>query len=246
MKLGAKMASTNGPDHDYPIYDPRKLKAMYMVCSAPRTGSTLLCRLLQQTLKMGFPSEYFNQSNHVKEWQARFAFNDIDELVDLLKQRRTSPNGVFGFKAHLDQFNFLRKSLDFEESFPRLKFILIQRRDLLLQAISLSRAQQTNAWSTLRTPTKSARFDLKHIEECCDVIQSQVSGWKKLFAFFGLEYVEVYYEDLCSSPQEIIDDCMRFVGVEPVPVSMDEVDIGVQRDEQTDLWIQNIRQQVKI
>lgn len=238
------MAGTNGPEHDFPEFNSTETKN-YLVCSSPRTGSTYLCRLLQQTGKMGFPSEYFNQGVHVQEWFQRFSINSVRELVPILKRFRTSPNGVFGFKAHMDQFQFLRQQVLVQEAFPELKFILIQRRDLLQQAISLSKAQQTNAWSSLRTPDKQAAFDIKHIESCMDNIQSQVSGWKKLFAFFDVDYIDVWYEDLCEKPQKTITQCLEFLGEDEVEIDPGKVDVSVQRDSETQAWIDAIHKQLK-
>src|SRR5947209_13992998 len=103
------MAETflSGPEFDLPLYEG-KPRITYMICSTGRSGSTLLCSLLTNTGVMGVPHEYFNLSRHgqflIKRLKDR-ADGEIpmEEYFDALVKHRTTPNGVFGIKAHINQ-----------------------------------------------------------------------------------------------------------------------------------------------
>ena len=56
----------NGPDHDLCGVPSKTL----LIASAPRTGSTLLCRLLWSTGEVGRPKEYLNPMQ-VRDWSVR-------------------------------------------------------------------------------------------------------------------------------------------------------------------------------
>src|SRR5215470_11441615 len=82
-------------------------RMFYCVAATPRSGSTWLCQLLWATGVMGAPAEYFNPRASMMQMAGRLGARHAREYVRLLKERRTSPNGVFGFKAHWQHFRFM-------------------------------------------------------------------------------------------------------------------------------------------
>ena len=102
-------------------------KISYLICTTPRSGSTLLCELLADTGIAGRPDEYFQQLRstglpmrprdyldgvapeivpaeaHDGESEQHnlydpYRFFDFDEYVGWVKARATTPNGVFAAK----------------------------------------------------------------------------------------------------------------------------------------------------
>ena len=69
----------------------------YVICSTPRSGSTLLSKGLQLTKVAGIPHEYFNV-DHKSDFKKRWQFSNIEEYITLLKKNRVTTNGIFGFK----------------------------------------------------------------------------------------------------------------------------------------------------
>ena len=98
----------SGAEFDTPLYegDP---PIKYMICSTGRSGSTLLCSLLNNTGLMGVPHEYFHLSQHGKLLIQRLITNHesrdvtMKEYLETVMQHRTTPNGVFGIKGHFNQ-----------------------------------------------------------------------------------------------------------------------------------------------
>ena len=110
----------------------------YLIAASPRSGSQLLGDLLTSTGLAGFPDEHFNPW-HMGD-AANFFPDDLlygpDHIQQLIK-KYTTPNGVFGTKAHfLQVINFV--GLDRLESlYPTpLKYVSLRRRDFTRQGIS--------------------------------------------------------------------------------------------------------------
>ena len=93
--------------------------ASYMICTAPRSGSTLLCRLLAETGVAGRPASHFHEPS-LAEWTRRL---DVDpaadasegEIVEACIQaalaRGRSDNGLFGLRLQRPSFAFFFSNL---------------------------------------------------------------------------------------------------------------------------------------
>src|SRR5271156_6210986 len=87
-----------------PPFDMAAIKLSYVICTAPRTGSSLLCAALWRTGIAGRPAEYFDVHAHNDEhWQKHFAIRDNREYLGKVVDAGTTDNGVFGFKLHWHQ-----------------------------------------------------------------------------------------------------------------------------------------------
>jgi LPS sulfotransferase NodH len=73
-----------------------KPKNIISLLFVPRSGSTLLSCLMEQTRQLGFPLEYFAKVNVEKlsERIPKFTLDHLDPLLGV----RTSSNGVFSYK----------------------------------------------------------------------------------------------------------------------------------------------------
>ena len=89
--------------------EPDETKS-YMVLSTPRVGSNLLCRSLENTKLLGFPSEWFNPI-FVREICKRLGkkkFN-FKQYVKTIKKGSKTQNGVFGLKVHVEHYVYWAK-----------------------------------------------------------------------------------------------------------------------------------------
>jgi LPS sulfotransferase NodH len=213
----------------------------FVVCSTPRTGSTLLCRLLAQTGTMGLPMEYFNPHLHLRFLRRRFDSEDIATIALAVMCVRATPNGCFGFKAHYDQLAHLGAQRRPNAVFPGLRHVFMTREDLLAQAISYSRALQSGDWTSAGDSSRAARFDKQHILACLDYINSRIRMWETYFSINGIRPLRLSYEQLCADPAGTVEAVCRYVGVEAgKPVDPGATGLGVQRDEVSAAWARRI------
>jgi LPS sulfotransferase NodH len=202
----------------------------YLICSEFRSGSTLLCRWLASTGRLGRPDEPFRDN-------ALAARLDRDPaLLDRLLDEATTDNGVYGIKLFSRQFDATMKAR-WVERLPGLAFIHLERRDLLGQAISLMRALQTGQYESSQARLAAPRYDRDEIERQIGLIAQGQARWKSYFARNGIAPLWLVYEDMVSDPEGTVRRVAAHVGVaEPVALDPAGIDVGVQRDEISEAW----------
>ena len=214
----------------------------YMICSQPRSGSSLLCELLANTLHAGMPAEYL-RPDRVTMLKRRWGVETLDEYLRALVERKTSPNGVFGLKAHWGQYAAIQADPDqaavFAGRFPDLRFIHVRREDHLRQAVSLVRALQTGSWSTVTGPeTAPAVFDREDIARKMARVQQDEAAWEQLFERTGIASHRIAYEELANAPEQTARGVLEFLGVElPPDLLFDAPLMQRQADDLSEEWV---------
>ncbi len=136
----------------------------YLICATPRSGSTLLCGLLESSGVAGHPASYFNRAglvDYADDWRiARPRDGRIDDAYvrAALAAGKTS-NGVFGGRIMAATLPELIGDLAAADPGPavtdvellsaqlgRLRFVHLRRRDVVAQAVSWAKALQTHFW----------------------------------------------------------------------------------------------------
>ena len=237
------MAITPGAEHDLPEYlgKPRT----YIIASTPRTGSNLLCGLLGGTGLAGAPLEYFNPGHmrsllerldsptpreRLRRWRHRNAKGwtwlgirgwgerEIRHYLRRVQRKRTTPNGVFGTKAHHRQVErvFLENGFAPEDFLEAPPYLYLTRRDQLAQAISWLKARQTWSWQQAGDASQT-RFDFDLLRKRLERIRRQEDGWKRYFAEREIEPLRLVYEDMVKDLDGSIRRVLSWIGVDAPP-----------------------------
>jgi len=92
----------------------------YLLCSIGRTGSNLLANALAGTGIAGRPAEYFSPVEQEKPWMRHILGDStlVDGLHKIL-MAGTTPNGLFGVKAHWEHLQHLGMSIRREWNDPQ-------------------------------------------------------------------------------------------------------------------------------
>jgi trehalose 2-sulfotransferase len=214
--------------------------ASYLVCSIPRSGSSLLCGLLADTGLAGAPAEFF----HPDKMDALKEHWGVEGLGDYLREllaRKTSPNGVFGTKAHWAQYQPQFGECDPRTVFPGLRLVFITRRDRVRQAVSWVRALQTLKWDTEDNPPveRPEVFDQEHITQKLGRIDREEQMWESLFARHGIEPQRVVYEDFVDAQVATVRAVLEELGVDaPADLHLPSPVLDRQADERSDEWVE--------
>ena len=205
--------------NDLPRQDKARLR--YLICSTPRSGSTLLADLLTKTGIAGRPMEYFNDVNITAFFERSKRRMDLIEYIKSIQSLRTTRNGIFGVKSHFYQIaNALRSAniLDprpFLQSFDR--FIVIKRRDKLSQAISWDKALQTGRWSSMHNGVDPSQFPLKFNPEKIsgflhDILRGE-RDWEDAITRIGRSFHLVEYEELVEEPAAALSKILAYCDI---------------------------------
>ena len=209
----------------------------YLVCSGPRTGSTLLCDALKQTGRCGRPREYFlpQGPNLARKFGVK-ADSEGDFRVYLrdLVECSATPNGVFGTKLMWKQFNLVCDRIAeanqmprdarpdpewLSDIFPGVRFLWVRREDVVRQAISMWKAKQTDVyhqWShrPQEGEATSPTYDFEQIRKIRDRFISYNEHWKHFFDTHGITPREEVYEDFSEDLEGSVRRIMNYLEIE--------------------------------
>lgn len=198
----------------------------YCIASTPRSGSTLLARMLAATGAAGAPKEYLNPLL-LRAWGRLNPGVQIslDAYLTEIEGRRTSDNGVFGMKLHWRHVKKLLARNMPEAVVRRMlmrheRFIFITRRDKLRQAISYHIAESTGIFHSdqqdwlkglnAAAPELSPERILRHLADILD----EERGWTDFFRESGKPFIRIEYEDLVSDYAGTCSQILGFLNIE--------------------------------
>jgi len=210
----------------------------YLICATPRSGSTLLCGLLESSGVAGRPASYFNRKSldqYADDWRiARPRDGRIDEafLQAALKAGRTQ-NGVFGGRVMAETRPELIKGLEAAASTPvesevdllsayfgRLRFVHLRRCDVVAQAVSWARSLQTHFWHPGEDVLPGGHdpyYDETLIGRLVDSIEEFEVDWTSWFAAQRIVPCEVTYEELAEDPLHTARRVLDYLGLDLPP-----------------------------
>lgn len=211
----------------------------YVICTAPRSGSTLLCGLLRTTDIAGNPGSHFHVPS-LEGWQEAYGIQAGPSHDDTLKSvfnaalTKGTKGGLFGLRMQRPSFPFFiertrrlypartdRETI--QAAFGRTLFIHLTRKDKLAQAVSRVIAEQTGLWhrnadgSELErlAPGQEPRFDRDAIAQHVSEQTQFDKDWENWFAQEALNPPRIDYDALSADPQGTLALILDALGLDP-------------------------------
>jgi LPS sulfotransferase NodH len=201
----------------------------------PRSGSNFLCELLCSTDVLGKPTEYLNPAALSRLGLPDHPCSPLLRIEQALRLGVTA-NGVYGLKIfdrHVDDVG----QLGLFDRLPRLSFVFLTREDLLAQALSLARAEQTQQWRSTRVATGPAVYDAQRIRRCLEELVRAEARWRMFFARNGLNPLRLSYDGLVADPLTAVRSIAKHVAIDgEFDIDLSRVETEVQRDETSGVW----------
>ena len=231
--------------HDYPEWDgpPRRT---VLLCTHPRSGSTLLGEAMYFAGGLGCPLEYFHagfRPSFARRWDAP----DYARLSAAVNRHRTTPDGTLGVKLFWRDIEEVARDADPElerfanvppsdvpadyyaaladhvaRLFPNPQFVHLWREDRLRQAISAVRAVETGRWRSIPgaaqdDPPAAAPFDAERIERIMGYSDYCHGHFRNLFAAMGATPHSLSYEALTGDYVTSVRAVLRHLGSDAEP-----------------------------
>ena len=210
----------------------------YLICSSPRCGSSYLAELLASTGVLGVPREYFNPLDRWGRLDKERP-GDVRPLFERVLTKGATANGIYGVKSHADHFSAVASVADPMCILPELKLVRIRRLDILDQAISWMRAQQTGQFRATIKSKGAPHYDASAIRRLIALLGEQADTWDRLLAASGRVPLEIAYESLIENPQREVDRVARLMDIRsPMPIASSRVKVTIQRDALNAAWRQ--------
>ena len=215
----------------------------YIICTSPRSGSTLLCGLLAATGVAGRPDSHFHGPSldrwiTVCDLAGRSFASRHDALLAVfraVRERGTGGNGIFGLRMQWGSFPAFTDALTdlhpdgpddagrIEAEFGRTLFVHLTRPDKIDQAISRVRAEQTGLWhrradgtelERLAAPTE-AHYDRGVIARHVDELTTSDVAWNDWFDRQDIDPLRLTYDELARDPAAALARLLAALDLDP-------------------------------
>jgi trehalose 2-sulfotransferase len=216
----------------------------FALCSYARSGTNLLCRAMEATGKLGSAQEFFHPRAMQIPGGKPYPKSPTGQITQILSEGRTA-NGVYGVKIFCRDIDHLF-AFDWVQALPKLQFVHLERRDILRQAISCVRANQTGQWHGGQPVNAAPHFDLRAISNELTRFARDRARWQLFFARNGISPLWLVYEDLEKDLSAAIRNIADLVGVPDLPdILPPGPKFTVQRDSLTEEWRERFFDEVR-
>ena len=213
----------------------------YIICTTPRSGSTLLCRLLASTGRTGNPDSFYHRPHFMAEWATEWgvAESEADSpgtfdrsyLAAAIEAGRAG-TGIFGMRLQYSYLTLLSRTLDliypglesdadrFVCAFGEPLYIHLSREDKVAQAVSLIRAEQSGLWHLSADGTAYERvgtpqdpyYDFDRIHREVATLSAEDAAWSGWFIAQKIEPHRVSYEMLSEHSNDTLQGIFQALG----------------------------------
>lgn len=226
-------------------------KSAFFICAVPRSGSTLLCDLLQTTGVAGNPIEYGIEENE-PVWRHTQGFCDHRAyFIHFAHRLCVTGNGIFAaklmfrqmtsFVADLKRYKSidsggLIETLDF--AFGRPRYVQVLRRDRERQAISLVRAEQTGAWASPQTASRPSEYDPGQLDRTVALLLQLEKYWDEALADVDASRkLTLHYEDIVGDIEGTLSSLLGWLQITDSPKPFKPPSMQRQSDAVTEEWL---------
>jgi len=191
-----------------------------------RSGSSLVSEYLRATGAFSGFGEPLNYGL-VIECAEKHGIGSFAGYLDWLMENIRREGTQFGMKASYDQVTMLLRSGAIPRYFNKVRWIFVQRRDILSQANSFSIAEQTLQWHSFQTSNGSEPvYDFADIKRRVESIANSYAAIHSLLGLCGIEPCYIAYEEFLSDPLVETKKVATFLGVDNVVVQPAQVAHG--------------------
>jgi LPS sulfotransferase NodH len=219
------------PDPAIPIAAP-----VNILVFVNRSGSSLVSEYLEATGKFSAFGEPLSAEMIIERSEA-LGLQSFEEYLRWLFSELSADGKQVGMKASLDQVLMLLRSGAVPNLFTQVRWVFLERLDVLAQAISFSIATQTGRYySHQRGSGAMPEYNFRRIRRRARAISRNYADCRSLLSFLDLRPYHLTYEGFLADPLQETRKLAAFLGEEAVEVAAGSVRLEKQADEANRLF----------
>jgi trehalose 2-sulfotransferase len=239
-----------------------KPERSYTIWFTQRTGSTLLCQMLESTGIAGVPREWFNCP---PDLLTTFKKADHAELQEYLFKLGTTPNGVFAINHSFYEPHFtelietlrkfpanspeeIKRTKIWEQVFPNHRHIFMTRRNKVRLAVSWWRAIQSSEWhvgtdEAQKSVDLSNAYSFDAINHLYNECSMREAGIQEFFAEGGITPLNIFYEDFVQNYEETVHTILAYLRLDSGSVNIAPPALTKLADPISEEWVERFREE---
>lgn len=245
----------------------------YVICTSPRSGSTLLCGLLREAGNAGVPESHFHAPS-LEKWLGSHGFrNDAfstrqDALKAVFKsvyEHGKGASDIFGLRLQRHSFDFFIEQLKvlypslpddssrMDAAFGTTLFVHLTRENKLDQAISYVKAKQSGLWHLAADGSELERlsepkepvYDAVAIAAQLSLSEQMETEWEEWFAREQIKPLCVTYGELSAAPFATLGRVLKALGLECEPRDEVTPPVAKMADAINQEWAERFRSETQ-
>ena len=246
----------------------------YVICTSPRSGSTLLCDLLAATGVSGNPGSHFHEPS-ISDWLGYYDLapdpslpeRDVLALIfEAAVSKGSHETGMFGLRLQRHSFDFFTRKLAilhpelssdaarFQAAFGRTLFIHLTRRDKVEQSVSYVKAHQTGLWHAAPdgtelerlSPPQDPAYDASEIRARFEEATTYDRDWEHWFVTEKIAPLRITYESLASDPMGTLRRILDDLGLDREAAAGVKPGVAKLADETSRDWVARFRSELDV
>lgn len=203
----------------------------------------MLCRLLKDTGVAGAPGSHFHKPD-LSVWCSEYGIvgdpkraeaDTLCAVVDAALEKGRGGTPIFGLRMQRGSFAFFEEKLAvlfpdepdtparIKRAFGRTLYIRLQRQDIIDQAISYTKAQQTGLWHRNAdgteleslTPPSPPVYDFAQLEKARVQFERFNVDWQAWFDTHAIEPLHISYDALSDDPRGVLASVLAALSLDP-------------------------------
>lgn len=244
----------------------------YILCTSPRSGSTLLTTLLRATGVAGHPASWFHDLS-LQGWADGLGVplpegNAADQaatLIETAQQKGRAGGPLFGLRLQRQSAPFFLQILGqlhpeapgdlsrIRARFGETRFLYLSRQDKVAQAVSYMRAVQSGLWhraadgSELErlAPHRDPHYDAAFLSEWVATFTGYDHAWRAWFAAERITPLALTYEDLSRDPLRCLGQVLGHLDRDPHQAQLVSPGVQILSDSQSADWIARFKREAR-
>lgn len=210
-----------------------------------RSGSSMVAEHLRATGRFRGMGEPLNPGFMLAE-MGREGLSSLHAYLRSRVERGYGNDSVFGMKASLQQVTMLLRAGVVPGYFGNIRWVYVQRRDLVAQAVSFVIASQTKRWESFAAGTGGEpEYSFEQIRRKLEALSMQNAAISAFFSVMDVEPCRVIYEDFCVAPLQATVQLAARLGAEGASVETSALRRQQQRDATSAAFCQRFRDEYR-
>ena len=213
----------------------------YILCATPRSGSTLLCDLLAATGVAGRPNSFYRRQS-IPDYAESLGIDPALQGADFeraylaaIRRLGRGDTGTFGMRLMQENAPELAARLAtlypdlpgeadrFAAAFGNPVYLYLARGDLVSQAISRLKAEQSGLWHRAAdgserervAPPQDPVYDFARLSAHVAALAAHNTAWRAWFAANAITPHAITYEALAADPAAVLAGILAALGQDP-------------------------------